>query len=161
VSAVIVTVSDRVAAGSRPDGSGPALVAALSAAGYAASGRLVPDGEDSVRGALREALDDGAALVLTTGGTGVGPRDRTPEGTRAVVDRELPGVAELLRAHGALGSAHAALGRGVVGVVDAEGERCGALVVNLPGNPRGALDGLAVVLPLVPHILDQLAGSDH
>jgi len=158
---VVVTVSDRVAAGQRPDGSGPRLLAALEAAGWDVEGRVVPDGEDSVRGAILEALGAGARLVVTTGGTGVGPRDRTPEGTRPVLDREVPGVAELLRSRGVDASIHAVLTRGIVGVVDAAPGRPGALVVNLPGNPSGALEGLEVVLQLVPHLLDQLDGGDH
>jgi molybdenum cofactor synthesis domain-containing protein len=158
---VVVTVSDRVAAGQRPDGSGPRLVAALEVAGWDVEGRVVPDGEDSVRGAILAALGAGARLVVTTGGTGVGPRDRTPEGTRPVLDREVPGVAELLRSRGADASIHAVLTRGIVGVVDAAAGQPGALVVNLPGNPSGALEGLDVVLQLVPHLLDQIDGGDH
>jgi molybdenum cofactor synthesis domain-containing protein len=121
----------------------------------------VPDGEDSVRQALLEALDTGARLVVTTGGTGVGPRDRTPEGTRGVLDRQLPGIAELLRADGALRSPHAALARGIAGVVDAVDGVGGALVVNLPGSPRAATEGVAVLLPLIGHVLDQLTGGGH
>jgi molybdenum cofactor synthesis domain-containing protein len=157
----VITVSDRCSAGLREDASGPVLVAALEAAGFAVSAAVVPDGEESVRAALREALDAGDRLLVTTGGTGVGPRDRTPEGTRAVLDRQLPGVAELLRASGVARSPHAALTRGIAGVVDAVDGSGGALVVNLPGSPRAAAEGIAVVLPLVAHVLDQLTGGDH
>ena len=161
IRGVVVTVSDRVAAGVRADGSGPALIEALAAAGYRASGRGGADGEENARTALEAELDGGTQLIVTTGGTGVGPRDRTPEGTRPVVDRELPGVAELLRSRGAQTSVHAALTRGIVGVRDATEGRPGAVVVNLPGSLKGALEGLEVVLPLVTHILDQLEGGDH
>ncbi len=157
----VITVSDRCAAGVGEDRSGPAVVAAVAAAGYEVSLVVVPDGEESVRTALREALDAGAHLVITTGGTGVGPRDRTPEGTRPVLDRLLPGVAELLRARGIEHSAHAALSRGLVGVVDASDGVGGALVANLPGSPNAAREGTEVLLPLVRHVLDQLAGGDH
>ena len=157
----VITVSDRAAAGEREDLSGPAIVDALAAAGYMATVTVVPDGEPSVSAALRAALSDGARLVVTTGGTGVGPRDRTPDATRAFIDRELPGVAELLRAEGRTHSAHAALSRGLVGVTAATDAHPAALVVNLPGSPKAAREGMDVLLPLVPHILDQLDGGDH
>lgn len=157
----VITVSDRCAAGTREDVSGPLLAAALADAGYQADLVVVPDGEDNVRTALLEALDAGARLVVTTGGTGVGPRDRTPEGTRAVLDRQLPGIAELLRARGAEKSVHAALTRGIAGVVDAVDGAGGALVVNLPGSPKAAREGIELLLPLVDHALDQLSGGDH
>nr|WP_300148799.1 MogA/MoaB family molybdenum cofactor biosynthesis protein [Propionicimonas sp.] len=157
----VITVSDRCAAGVRADVSGPVLAEALAAAGYEVDVVIAPDGSDSVRAALLEALDAAARLIVTTGGTGVGPRDRTPEGTRTVIDRELPGIAELLRSRGAEKALHAALTRGIAGVVDAVDGSGGALVVNLPGSPQAALEGVEVVLPLVAHVLDQLTGGDH
>ena len=157
----VITVSDRAAAGEREDLSGPAVVAALAAAGYDATLTVVADGELSVSAALRTALADGARLVVTTGGTGVGPRDRTPEGTRGLIDRDLPGVAELLRAEGRKHSSHAALSRGLAGVTAASDTGPSAFVVNLPGSPSAAREGIGVLLELLPHILDQLDGGDH
>lgn len=157
----VITVSDRCAAGTREDASGPVLAGALADAGYQVDLIVVPDGEDSVRAALLEALDAGARLIVTTGGTGVGPRDRTPEGTRTVLDRQLPGIAELLRARGLERATHAALTRGIAGVVDAVDGTGGALVVNLPGSPKAVREGIEVLLPLVGHVLDQLSGGDH
>lgn len=161
VSSAVITVSDRCAAGVAPDRSGPNLVLALTDAGHDVVTAMIPDGAGSVAAAVRQAIDDGARLVITTGGTGVGPRDRTPEGTRQVIDRELPGVAELLRAGGMATSVHASLSRGVAGVVDTADGRPGAFVVNLPGSPGAVRDAAPIVLALVDHVLAQLDGGDH
>ncbi len=157
--AAVITVSDRSARGERKDESGPRAVGLLRAAGYRTDdAQVVPDGRDSVHDALRAAIDAGARLVITTGGTGVGPRDLTPEGTRPLLERELPGIAEALRREGAIHSKHAVLSRGLAGVTAAPAF---ALVINLPGSLRAVEQGMEVVLPLVAHILDQLDGADH
>lgn len=154
--AAVVTVSDRSAAGTRDDASGPVAVAALRAAGFRCDRPVVvPDGAEPVSRALRAALADGARLVVTTGGTGVGPRDQTPEGTAGVVDRLLPGISEELRRRGALVKPAALLTRGLAGVAGQ------ALVVNLPGSPAAVREGMAVVLSVAGHVADQLDGGDH
>ncbi len=155
-NAAVITVSDRAAAGARTDTAGPVAVAALREAGFACPpARVVPDGAEQVAAAIRAAVADGARLVVTTGGTGIGPRDRTPEGTRLVVEREVPGLAERIRAIGAARVPAAVLSRGVSGVTGA------ALVVNLPGSAAAVTDGIAVILQIAPHALDQLDGGDH
>lgn len=153
--AVVVTVSDRCASGAAQDRSGPAAAALLEGAGYAVTVRVIPDGVDEVRRALRTAIAEGARLVVTTGGTGIGPRDLTPEATLDVVDRVLPGIPEAIRAAGAAVLPTAVLSRGVAGTIGR------TLVVNAPGSPGGVTDALAVVIPLVPHVLSQLDGGDH
>lgn len=153
--AVVVTVSDRSAAGERDDRSGPVAVTRLVEAGYRVELSVVPDGAASVAGALRLAVEAGARVVITLGGTGIGPRDLTPEGTRAVIEREVPGIAELLRQRAVEVASHAALGRGIAGVIGQ------TLVVNLPGSPKAVDEGLDVVLPLLPHAVSQLSGGDH
>lgn len=153
--AAVITVSDRSAAGEREDLAGPLAVAALEEAGFACDAAIVPDGADAVEQALRAALDAGARLVVTTGGTGIAPRDRTPEGTRRVIEREIPGIAEELRRIGAAVAPGGLLSRGVAG---ASGD---ALIVNLAGSPGAVRDGMPLICRLAPHILDQLEGSDH
>jgi len=153
--AKVLTVSDGVADGTRDDKSGRALVERLTAAGYGVvDHRVTADGVDAVAAALRELTAGFAGLVVTTGGTGFGPRDLTPEGTRAVLEREAPGLAESMRiASNAGGRTFGMLSRGVCGTV---GE---ALVCNLPGSSGGAVECLEAVLDAVPHVLDLLAGG--
>ncbi|WP_338748173.1 MogA/MoaB family molybdenum cofactor biosynthesis protein [Janibacter alittae] len=157
----VVTVSDGVASGTREDVSGDLATERLTEAGYETSASVVPDGADEVEQVLRATLATGVQLVITSGGTGVSPRDRTPEGTVPVIDRQVPGLAELVRAEGTRHTPFASLSRGLVGVVDVGPDRPGALVINLPGSPKGVSEGLDVLLPLVGHILDQLSGGVH
>ena len=152
MKAIVITVSDGVIAGTRRDDSGAAVERLLSGAGFAVERRVVADGVESVENALRAALADGGRLVVTTGGTGFSPRDLTPEGTRRVIDREAPGLAEAMRAAGR-GNPHGMLSRGVCGIVG------GAVVVNLPGSPGGAEESLEAVLPALRHAVE-LAGGE-
>ncbi|MEU5839480.1 MogA/MoaB family molybdenum cofactor biosynthesis protein [Streptomyces diacarni] len=153
--ALAVTASNRAAAQVYADKGGPLLVEGLTAMGFATDGpRVVPDGEP-VGQALREAVRAGYAVVLTTGGTGINPNDRTPEVTRSLLDYEIPGIAEAIRAEGRKKVPTAALSRGVAGVAGS------TLIVNLPGSTGGVKDGLAVLADLLPHAVDQVHGGDH
>jgi molybdenum cofactor synthesis domain-containing protein len=153
--AKVLTVSDGVIAGTREDRSGDALVEALGKGGFEiVDRRVVADGVDSVANALRELTDGFAGLVVTTGGTGFGPRDLTPEGTAAVIERPAPGLAEAIRAASNEGGrGFGMLSRGLAG------SRGAALVVNCPGSPGGAREAIEVIAPVLDHALDLLAGG--
>ncbi len=156
MKALVITASNRAAAGVYEDKSGPVLAGLLAEAGCTVDGPLVlPDG-DPVETALRDALAAGYDVVVTTGGTGLTPGDLTPEITRSVIEREIPGIAEALRAAGvAAGVPSAMLSRGVAGVAGR------TLIVNLPGSTGGVRDGMAVLAPVLGHAVSQINGGDH
>ena len=153
--AKVLTVSDGVDGGTRDDASGRALVERLTDAGYeVVAHRVAPDGTDAVAQALDDLADGFAGLIVTTGGTGFGPRDLTPEGTRSVIEREAPGIVEAIRRQSDTGDrGFGMLSRAVAGT------RGRALICNLPGSASGAVEGLDILLSVAPHALDLLAGG--
>src|SRR6476619_186788 len=154
-TAAVLTISDGVSAGTRDDGSGDAAQELLAGAGFdVATRQVVPDERAEIERTLAR-LAASHTLVVTTGGTGFGPRDVTPEATKAVLEREAPGLSELMRAAGLAHTPMAALSRGIAGT------RAATLIVNLPGSPKGALESFEALRPVLSHALDQLAGGDH
>ncbi|MGW3634754.1 MogA/MoaB family molybdenum cofactor biosynthesis protein [Streptomyces sp. NPDC005122] len=153
--ALVVTASNRAAAGVYADRGGPLIAEGLTSYGFTVDGpRVVPDG-GPVEAALRAGVEAGYDVIVTTGGTGISPTDRTPEATRRVVDREVPGIPEAIRAFGREKVATAALSRGLAGVAGR------TLIVNLPGSTGGVKDGLAVLESLLVHAVEQIRGGDH
>lgn len=149
----VITVSDGVSAGTRDDVSGPALHDLLGSADFEVSGpEVVPDKQEQICDAIIAAVVAGADLVVTTGGTGLGPRDVTPQATSLLIDYEVPGIAELMRRTGAGSTPMAALGRGIAGV------RSHSLILNLPGSMKGATESLEAVMPVLGHAIDLLHG---
>ena len=153
-TAHVITVSDRVSAGTMGDGSGPALVAALKQAGFSVSGpEVVPDSQERITEVIIAAVSGGVDVVVTTGGTGLGARDVTPQATAALVDFEVPGIGEEMRRAGASTTPLAALSRSMAGV------RGRTLIINVPGSVKGATESLAAAMPLLAHAVELLHGD--
>jgi molybdenum cofactor synthesis domain-containing protein len=156
MKAAVITCSNRSAAGERADDSGALLQDWLEQSGHEVASRVVvPDEISAIRQAIRDAVGGGAAVVVTTGGTGLAPTDVTPEAVRPLLDREVPGIAEALRLAARERVPTSVLSRGIAGTIGA------TLVVTLPGSPGGVRDGIAVLTPLLDHVADQLRGGDH
>ncbi len=154
--AAVITVSDRSSSGHRHDAGGPIAVAALRDAGFDCDdATIVPDGAERVAEALRTAIAAGARVIVTTGGTGVAPRDETPEGTALVLEHDVPGIADELRRLGTAELPQGMLSRGRSGIAQ------GALIVNLPGSPNAVTTGMPVILSVAAHVVRQLDGADH
>ena len=152
--AAILTLSDKGSRGERIDTSGPAIYECLTALGIAPERtEIIPDDPEGIEATLRRWVSDGFDLILTTGGTGLGPRDHTPEATRRVIEREAPGIAELMRAAGLAHTPMAALSRGVAGVAG------GTLIINLPGSEKAVRENLDAIEPILPHALQLIRGQ--
>ena len=150
----VITISDGASHGKRDDKSGPALVGILYANQFEVTGpEVVPDERDRIAAAITKAVDGGSNLVITTGGTGLGPRDVTPQATASVIDYDVPGLTELMRRAGLESTPMAALTRGIAGV------RGKTLVINVPGSPKGAMESLEAVVPVLEHALALLRGD--
>ncbi len=155
-TAIVITLSDKVSAGEREDRSGPILVNALTDMGInVVEHRVLPDEKDTLSTSLAERADSGDVdLIITTGGTGLAPRDVTPEATRAILDRELPGVAEMLRAEGYKNTPFAVLSRGLAG------SRKQCVIINLPGSPKAVAEGMEALEPILLHAIQMTRGED-
>ena len=154
IRAAVITVSDSAHQGTREDQSGPAVATHLQDKGFEIAGRrVIPDEREEIAQCLRQLAERGSAQVIfTTGGTGIAPRDVTPDATRDVIDREIPGIGELMRSKGLASTPFSVLSRGLAGT------KGGVLIINLPGSVRGAVESIDAILELVPHVLDLING---